>query len=54
MILVLIWLGGKTKYFFAADWTGSISLKRFKKFIEERPMPTGKWSGEIQSGQVKK
>lgn len=28
-------------------------LKRFKKFIEERPTPTGKWSGEIQSGQVK-
>ncbi len=28
-------------------------LKRFKKFIEERGTPTGKWSGEIQSGQVK-
>jgi len=28
-------------------------LKRFKKFIEERGNPTGKWSGEIQSGHVK-
>jgi uncharacterized membrane protein len=29
-------------------------LKRFKEFIEQRPAPTGKWSGEIQSGQVRK
>jgi uncharacterized membrane protein len=29
-------------------------LKRFKQFIEQRPAPTGKWSGEIQSGQVRK
>ena len=29
-------------------------LKRFKEFIEHRPAPTGKWSGEIQSGQVRK
>src|SRR5213082_867202 len=29
-------------------------LKRFKEFIEQRPAPTGKWSGEIHSGQVKK
>jgi uncharacterized membrane protein len=29
-------------------------LKRFKEFIEKRPSPTGKWSGEIESGQVKK
>lgn len=29
-------------------------LKRFKKFIEEQPTATGKWSGEIKSGQVKK
>ena len=29
-------------------------LKRFKEFIEERGVPTGKWSGEIQGGQVKK
>ena len=29
-------------------------LKRFKEFIEQRPAPTGKWSGEIRSGQVKK
>lgn len=29
-------------------------LKRFKEFIEDRPAPTGKWSGEIQSGQVRK
>ena len=28
-------------------------LKRFKEFIEQRPVPTGKWSGEIHSGQVK-
>ncbi|MDQ6713002.1 MAG: SRPBCC family protein [Candidatus Dormibacteraeota bacterium] len=28
-------------------------LKRFKEFIEQRPQPTGKWSGEIRSGQVK-
>lgn len=28
-------------------------LKRFKKFIEERSTPTGKWSGKIESGQVK-
>jgi uncharacterized membrane protein len=28
-------------------------LKRFKEFIEQRPAPTGKWSGEIESGQVK-
>ena len=28
-------------------------LKRFKKFIEERGTPTGKWSGQVQSGQVK-
>ena len=28
-------------------------LKRFKEFIEQRPAPTGKWSGEIRSGQVK-
>lgn len=28
-------------------------LKRFKKFIEERSAPTGKWSGEIHSGEVK-
>jgi len=29
-------------------------LKRFKEFIEHRPAPTGKWSGEIRSGQVKR
>lgn len=29
-------------------------LKRFKAFIEQREMPTGKWSGEIESGRVKK
>ena len=29
-------------------------LKRFKDFIEKRPTPTGAWSGEIRSGQVKK
>ena len=29
-------------------------LKRFKEFIEHRPQPTGKWAGEIRSGQVKK
>ena len=29
-------------------------LKRFKAFIEQRPQPTGTWSGEIDSGQVKK
>jgi len=29
-------------------------LKRFKEFIEHRPQPTGTWSGEIQSGQVRK
>ena len=29
-------------------------LKRFKEFIEERGTPTGKWSGSIDSGQVKK
>jgi uncharacterized membrane protein len=29
-------------------------LKRFKEFIEHRPAPTGKWSGEIRSGQVVK
>jgi uncharacterized membrane protein len=28
-------------------------LKRFKEFIEQRPAPTGKWSGEIESGQVR-
>jgi uncharacterized membrane protein len=29
-------------------------LKRFKKFIEERPGPTGAWKGEIDpSGKVK-
>src|SRR6202140_3939227 len=28
-------------------------LKRFKEFIEHRPAPTGTWSGEIHSGQVK-
>ena len=28
-------------------------LKRFKEFIEHQPAPTGKWSGEIRSGQVK-
>jgi uncharacterized membrane protein len=28
-------------------------LKRFKEFIENKPAPTGKWSGEIRSGQVK-
>jgi uncharacterized membrane protein len=28
-------------------------LQRFKEFIEKRPAPTGKWSGEIRSGQVK-
>jgi uncharacterized membrane protein len=28
-------------------------LKRFKEFIENQPAPTGKWSGEIRSGQVK-
>ncbi len=29
-------------------------LKRFKQFIEQRGAPTGKWSGEIESGQVNK
>ena len=29
-------------------------LKRFKEFIEQQPAPTGKWSGEIRSGQVVK
>jgi uncharacterized membrane protein len=29
-------------------------LKRFKDFIEKRQTPTGAWSGEIRSGQVKK
>lgn len=29
-------------------------LKRFKTMIEERPAPTGKWAGEVHSGQVKK
>jgi uncharacterized membrane protein len=29
-------------------------LKRFKEFIEQRPQPTGTWSGEIRSGQVVK
>jgi len=29
-------------------------LKRFKEFIEMPGTPTGKWSGEIESGQVKK
>jgi uncharacterized membrane protein len=29
-------------------------LKRFKEFIEERGGATGKWSGKIESGQVKK
>ncbi|HYM51642.1 MAG TPA: SRPBCC family protein [Candidatus Limnocylindrales bacterium] len=29
-------------------------LKRFKKMIEERPQPTGKWEGEIRSGEVRK
>jgi uncharacterized membrane protein len=29
-------------------------LKRFKEFIEHQPAPTGKWSGEIRSGQVRK
>ena len=29
-------------------------LKRFKEFVERRPQPTGTWSGEIHSGQVKK
>jgi len=29
-------------------------LKRFKEFIEQRPAPTGTWSGEIRSGQVVK
>src|SRR5438270_4952310 len=29
-------------------------LKRFKEFIEGRATPTGKWSGEIESGQVKR
>ena len=29
-------------------------LKRFKEFIEHRPAATGKWSGAIESGQVKK
>ena len=29
-------------------------LKRFKEFIEQRPQPTGTWSGEVHSGQVKK
>jgi uncharacterized membrane protein len=28
-------------------------LKRFKEFIENQPAPTGTWSGEIRSGQVK-
>jgi uncharacterized membrane protein len=28
-------------------------LKRFKEFIEQRSAPTGKWSGEVESGQVK-
>ena len=28
-------------------------LKRFKEFVERRPQPTGTWSGEIHSGQVK-
>ena len=28
-------------------------LKRFKEFIEHRAVPTGKWSGEIESGQVR-
>jgi uncharacterized membrane protein len=29
-------------------------LKRFKEYIEHRPAPTGKWSGEVRSGQVVK
>jgi uncharacterized membrane protein len=29
-------------------------LQRFKKMIEERPAATGKWSGEIHSGEVRK
>jgi len=28
-------------------------LKRFKEFIEQRPAPTGKWSGDVHAGQVK-
>jgi uncharacterized membrane protein len=28
-------------------------LKRFKELIEQRPAPSGKWSGEVRSGQVK-
>jgi len=27
-------------------------LKRFKKFIEERGVPTGRWRGEIVAGRV--
>jgi uncharacterized membrane protein len=38
----------------ATPRTVESDLKRFKEFIEKRPSPTGKWSGEIESGQVKK
>jgi uncharacterized membrane protein len=29
-------------------------LKRFKEFIEAQPTATGKWTGEVRAGQVKK
>jgi uncharacterized membrane protein len=38
----------------ATPRTVESDLKRFKEFIEKRPSPTGKWSGEIESDQVKK
>ena len=38
----------------ATPGTVENDLKRFKEFIEQRGAPTGKWSGEIESGRVKK
>jgi uncharacterized membrane protein len=29
-------------------------LKRFKEYIEERSVPTGRWSGRIEGGDLKK
>jgi hypothetical protein len=32
----LIWAGGEAKYFCKCDWTGQISLIRFKKSVFRR------------------
>jgi hypothetical protein len=51
-VLDLIWVKRKQEYFLGQDWTGQITLNRFKKIVFRRSRCDGRRDGRLVAPEV--